>query len=114
MVAHHLWHSDVFVLPSRREALGVAALEAMAAGLPVVATAVGGIPEMVRSGREGVLVPADHPNELAAALVRLLMDSDTRVRMAAAAKQRAEEFSVRVMTQSLRKTYLQLAASGST
>jgi len=43
----------------------------------------------------------------------LLMDSDTRARMAAAAKHRAEEFAVGVMTQSLRKTYLQLAAGGS-
>jgi len=86
---------------------------ARSAGLPVVAAAVGGIPEMVRSGREGVLVRPDNPNELASALVRLLMDSDTRVRMAAAAKRRAEEFSVRVMTQSLHKTYLELAAGGS-
>ncbi len=63
---------DVAVLPSYREALGLAVLEAMALGRPVVATHVGGIPEMVEDGRTGLLVaPHDAPG-LAAAIVRLL------------------------------------------
>ena len=55
-VAALLWHSDVLVLPSRREALGVAVLEGMAASLPVVASRAGGIPEILRPGVEGLLV----------------------------------------------------------
>jgi glycosyltransferase involved in cell wall biosynthesis len=63
-----LWHSHVFVLPSRAEALGVALLEALAAGLPVVATQVGGIPEIISSPAAGLLVSADDPAALAGAL----------------------------------------------
>ena len=63
---------DVAVLPSYREAQGLAILEAMALRRPVVATAVGGVPEMVEDGRTGLLVPPRDPEALAAAIVRLL------------------------------------------
>lgn len=65
---------DVAVLPSYREALGLAILEAMALGRPVVATNVGGIPEMVVDGVTGLLVPPHDPAALAVAITRLLTD----------------------------------------
>jgi glycosyltransferase involved in cell wall biosynthesis len=65
---------DVAVLPSHREAQGLSILEAMALSRPVVASDVGGIPEMVEDGVTGVLVPHDQPEALAAAIVRLLTD----------------------------------------
>lgn len=65
---------DVAVLPSYREAQGLAILEAMALRRPVVATAVGGVPEMIEHERTGLLVPARDPGALAAAIVRLLTD----------------------------------------
>jgi glycosyltransferase involved in cell wall biosynthesis len=63
---------DVFVLPSRTEGLPITILEAMAAGKPVVATAVGGIPEVVRDGETGLLAPPSDPGRLAEAVLRLL------------------------------------------
>jgi glycosyltransferase involved in cell wall biosynthesis len=65
---------DVAVLPSYREAQGLTILEAMALSRPVVASAVGGIPEMIESGRTGLLVAPHDPEALAAAIVRLLSD----------------------------------------
>ena len=65
---------DVAVLPSYREAQGLVILEAMALARPVVATNVGGIPEMVEDGVTGLLVPPHDPDALAAAIVRLLTD----------------------------------------
>jgi glycosyltransferase involved in cell wall biosynthesis len=65
---------DVAVLPSYREALGLVILEAMALSRPVVATNVGGIPEMVEDGVTGLLVPPRDPGALADAIVRLLTD----------------------------------------
>ncbi len=65
---------DVAVLPSYREAQGLSILEAMAMSRPVVASKVGGIPEMIESGVNGVLVPPQDPEALAGALVRLLTD----------------------------------------
>jgi len=64
-----LWAADVFVLPSRAEALGVALLEALAAGLTLVATDVGGIPEIIRHPEVGTLVPPGEPATLAQALL---------------------------------------------
>jgi L-malate glycosyltransferase len=63
---------DIFALPSRSEAMPNGVLEAMAAGLAVVATRVGGIPEVISHGRTGILVPPDQPQALAAALIDLI------------------------------------------
>jgi glycosyltransferase involved in cell wall biosynthesis len=65
---------DVVVLPSRAEALPTALMEAAAAGRPVVATRVGGVPEVVEDGRTGLLVPAGDPHALARALASVLAD----------------------------------------
>ncbi len=65
---------DVAVLPSYREAQGLTILEAMALSRPVVASSVGGIPEMIEDGRNGLLVPPHDPPALADAIVRLLTD----------------------------------------
>ena len=90
-VADLLAACDVFVLPSRQEGLGVAALEAMAAGRPIVATRVGGLAEAVVDGGTGLLVPPDDPAALADALARLLRDPALRARLAAAGPVRIAE-----------------------
>ena len=78
----HRW--SVFVLPSLDEALPVALLQAMGAGLPVIASAVGGIPEVVWDGRTGLLVPPSNAGALAAAIERLFRDERLRHTIAAA------------------------------
>ena len=77
------------VVPSRREGYGVTAREAMAYGRPVVATAVGGLPDAIDDGVTGLLVPPRDPAALRAALERLLRDSDLRVQLGEAARARA-------------------------
>jgi glycosyltransferase involved in cell wall biosynthesis len=77
---------DVFVLPSRQEALGLALVEAMAAGRAVVATRIGGMPEVVDDGESRVLVPPDDPPALAQALLGLLADGERRRALGAAAR----------------------------
>ena len=82
---------EVLVLPSRREGLGVAALEAMAAGRPVVATRVGGLDDAVVPGRTGILVPPDDTAALADALRQLLVDPELRARLGAEGPRRVAE-----------------------
>jgi glycosyltransferase involved in cell wall biosynthesis len=65
---------DLFVLPSRLEGLGIVVLEAMAAGKPVIATNAGGIPELVETGHNGILIEAGEAEELASAITRVLGD----------------------------------------
>jgi glycosyltransferase involved in cell wall biosynthesis len=84
-----LARSDVFVLSSRSEGFPVSILEAMAAGLPVVATDVGGVAEAVEDGETGFLVPAADTEALARALERLVSDADLRRRLGAAGRARA-------------------------
>lgn len=94
-VAEILRACDLFVLGSREETLPLAILEAMAAGLPVVATNVGGVPECVLQNQTGVLVPAGDSNALAEALVGLLRDEDLRRRLGRAGRERVlRHFSV--------------------
>jgi glycosyltransferase involved in cell wall biosynthesis len=101
---------DVFVLASLYEGLGVAVMEALALGLPVVATAVGGVPEVVEHGREGLLVPPGRPRELAAALVMLLTDAGRRQRMADAAARRGAELSIDAAVRRTEAVYHELTA----
>ena len=68
-------------------------LEAMAAGLPTVATSVGGVPEVIKPNQNGILVPAADPNALAEALFRLLDDSALRKRLGEGAKDTAKNFN---------------------
>ena len=82
---------DVVVLPSYRETFPLVAAEAMAAGLPVVATAVGGLPECVTHGETGFLVPARAPTALAHATITLLTDSGLRQRFGNAGRERVRE-----------------------
>jgi len=82
---------DIAVVPSHEEGLGVAAIEAMAASLPVVATAVGGLPEVVLDRVTGLLVPAREPAALAGALRELLRSPHLRETFGEAGRKRAEE-----------------------
>jgi glycosyltransferase involved in cell wall biosynthesis len=86
-----LAEADVFCLPSTYEGLPLAILEAMAAGLPVVATAVAGNPEAVEDGVTGLLVPPESASALATALVSLLADPERRRLMGEAGRRRAAE-----------------------
>jgi glycosyltransferase involved in cell wall biosynthesis len=83
--------SSVVVCPSRRDGLPVVCAEAMAHGRPVVASAVGGLPDMIRDGETGLLVPPRDPAALRAAIDRLLADAELRRRLGRAARERIAE-----------------------
>lgn len=86
---------DVFALPSRAEGISNTILEAMASGLPVVATDVGGNAELVVAGQTGALVPAENPDAMAQALLRYTSDAALRQKHGASGRQRVEQnFSI--------------------
>jgi glycosyltransferase involved in cell wall biosynthesis len=96
---------DVFVLASEYEGLPVAVMEALALGLPVVATDVPGTREAVRDGKEAVLVPSGRPELLGDALIRVLSDHDLREEMARAAAQRALKFDLARSVREIEEIY---------
>jgi glycosyltransferase involved in cell wall biosynthesis len=101
--------ADALVLPSRREGLGVAALEAMAAGLPVVATRVGGLAEAVVDGRTGLLVEPEDARALAAAIGTLVEDRSLAKRLGAAGPGRIREtYHVDTMVAAYEELYHEL------
>jgi sugar transferase (PEP-CTERM/EpsH1 system associated) len=104
---------DVFALPSRAEGLPLAILEAWAAGLPVVATRVGGVPRLVEDGRTGLLIDSGDGDALAAALGRLLEDRNLARRIADAGRDRAvADFDTRRMAGDYQRHYLELLKQG--
>jgi glycosyltransferase involved in cell wall biosynthesis len=96
---------DLFVAPSRTEGLGVAIIEALAAGLPVLASRVGGIPEVVTDGECGRLLPPDEPQAWADAILRAAGGEDPLERWSAAATRRAESFSIARSARELERVY---------
>ncbi len=100
---------DVAVSCSAFEGSPLAVLEYMAAGLPIVATAVGGVPDLIDDGRHGLLVPAGDPGALADAVHRLLAEPELSGRLAAAARERqAREFTVQRTTRRVEGLYERL------
>jgi glycosyltransferase involved in cell wall biosynthesis len=75
-VRKHLQAAHVFVSASLDEAIGVSIMEALSMGVPVVATAVGGVPELIRDGTDGLLVPPRSPSRIADAVLRISEDSE--------------------------------------
>lgn len=105
-VARQLRQIDVFVLPSSWEAFPISLLEAMACGVPQVATDVGGTREAVADGETGLLVPPRDPQALARGVIELLRDPERRARMAEDGRRRhANLFSVDRMVEDTAKVY---------
>lgn len=103
--------SDIYVMPSVVEGLPLSAVEAMAAGLPVVGADVGGVSEVVRDGSTGILVPPKDPGALAGAVSSLLGDDDASARMGADGKKVfLEEFSSTVMISKIEGLYEELVS----
>jgi glycosyltransferase involved in cell wall biosynthesis len=100
--------SDIFALPSFREGTPRVILEAMASGLPVVATDIAGIPEQVEDGESGYLIPTGTPSTLADRLDELLSNSDLRKLMGEKGHERTERFSVETMLDDFDNLYQEL------
>jgi L-malate glycosyltransferase len=85
--------ADVFCLPSQNEGMSNTVLEAMSAGLPIIATVTGGTEELVRDGENGFFVKKESPEDLAEKISRFVSDQPLRARMGEASRKRAEEMS---------------------
>lgn len=102
----YLLESEIFVLPSYYEGLPIGVLEAMANNIPVIATTVGGIPDVIDTGHDGLLVPPKNTNELQSAIVKLLNDEPLRNKLSSNAFDKAcKEFSVTKINNSLLNIY---------
>ena len=99
--------ADIFCVSSYLEGLGTSTLDAMAAGLPVVATRVGGIPEIVADGVSGILVPPRNPEALAAAILELASNPGRRAEMGGAARRRVSDFTADRTSEGTRRVYLE-------
>ena len=108
-----LWASDIFLLSSISEGIPVTIIEAMAAGLPVVATTVGGVPELVLDGQTGLLAPAGDYQRLGDSIVRLAQAPQLRAEMGSAGRRRAcEMFSQEKMHGAYLSCYEEMLGNG--
>lgn len=103
-------NADVCAMSSDWEGMPLFALEAMAAAKPLVATRVGGMPELVEPGETGMLVPPRDPQALGAALIALLTDSEGRARLGAAAAAKLGDRTIERVTEQFAELYLELLA----
>lgn len=101
---------DLFIMPSRSEAWGLTALRAMAFGLPVIASNVGGLPEVVEHGKSGWLIEPESPAALAEAIVEAASDPGRLVEFGRRARARAEQFSIARTVERTEQFYARLLA----
>lgn len=101
---------DVFIMPSRSEAWGLTALRAMAFGLPVIASNVGGLPEAVEHGESGWLIQPERPAALAEAIVEAASDPARLAELGRRARARAEQFSIARTVERTEQLYARLLA----
>ncbi|HBF33393.1 TPA: hypothetical protein DDW35_02395 [Candidatus Sumerlaeota bacterium] len=101
--------ADLYMMASFKEGFSNALIEAMAAGLPVVATDVGGNAEAVEQGKSGVIVPPHDDDAFVAAVARLVDNADERARLSEGARTRAQRFSLNNMVAEVQALYLELA-----
>jgi glycogen(starch) synthase len=106
-----LQHIDLLVLATRYEELPSVLIEAMAAGLPVIASRVGGIPALIDHDVNGLLVPPGDAAALAAAITRVLTEPDTAARLAAAARQTAQRYTWPALARQVAAVYLQVTGN---
>lgn len=99
---------DVFIMPSRAEGLGSSALMAMAYGLAVIASRVGGLPEIVEEGKTGWLIPAESPAELASAIIAAASDRARLGQFGVRARERVRQYSSDIMLARTEALYLRL------
>lgn len=99
---------DIFTLPSWSEGCPVSVMEALTLGVPVVASAVGGIPDAVTHGMEGLLIAPGDPGELAEALTLLVLDPSARARMSVAARARGAQFDITPSVRRAEAIYLEV------
>jgi glycosyltransferase involved in cell wall biosynthesis len=99
---------DIFVLPSLNEGMGRVLVEAMAAGLPIVASRVGGIPDLVKHGENGLLIPPANAGALEQAITDLLSDKPRRKRMGETGKEMCSLYSVEAMVEKIDNLYSRL------
>lgn len=104
-VADHLAAFDMFAFPSKHEGLGSILIDAMDFALPIVATSVGGIPDLIIDGENGILIDEDDADALAAGIARLFSDAALRDAIAHANRLRAREYQPQIMTERYLEVY---------
>jgi len=109
-VNEYLAKSRMFVLPSRWEGFGLAIIEAMALRVPVIASNIGGIPEIITDGKDGILVPVEDIQELSKSMLEIMGNDEKAFKMAENAyKTVVEKFSIQVFVKNLNSLYRELA-----
>ena len=108
-VGDHLAAFDLFILPSNKEGIGGILLDAMDRTLPIIASRVGGLPEIVRDGQNGLLIDAGNPDQLERAILRLYDDPDLRRAMGARGREFSRDFTAEVMARQYLALYRQAA-----
>jgi glycosyltransferase involved in cell wall biosynthesis len=106
-VGDHLAAFDLFILPSNKEGIGGILLDAMDRALPIIASRVGGLPELIRDGENGVLIDPRSPDQLEAAILRLHDDPDLRRSMGARGREFSRGFTADAMAQQYLELYRQ-------
>jgi glycosyltransferase involved in cell wall biosynthesis len=104
-IAEILKASNIFVFPSRSDGQGLALVEAMASGLPCLAAATGGIPDVITDGVNGVLFERENVVDLAEKLSRLVEDEQVRLRLSAGAGEAANRYTIDAYVQTVFECY---------